>query len=171
MKTTVGLLRSLPILLAGLFVTSGARAQDESTSPPQSAPPPGPSDQAAPAQPTAAPPAPPSGAQVQGQGQWVYSDQYGWVWVPAASEAVEVGAQPYAYLYAPAFGWSWFVSPWGFGPYRAGPWVGAGVRAPYHPYVAPRAWYGYHGAAPHVYRPALGAPHWGGGGVHGGGRR
>jgi hypothetical protein len=166
MKTTVGLLRSLPILFAGLFATSGARAQDEST-PPESAPPTDVSDQAAPAPPT---PAPPAGAQVQAQGQWVNTDQYGWVWVPAASEAVEVSAQPYAYLYAPSFGWSWFVSPWGVGPYRAGPWVHAGVRAPYGPYVAPRAWYGYHGVAPHAVRPAFGA-HWGGGGVHGGGRR
>jgi hypothetical protein len=165
MKTTVGLLRSLPVLFAGLFVTSGARAQDESTTPPQSAPPDDASEQPAPAPPTAAP-----SAGAQAQGQWVDTDQYGWVWVPAASEAVEVNAQPYAYLYAPAFGWSWFVSPWGVGPYRAGPWIHAGVRAPYyHPYVAPRA-YGYHGVAPHVYSPAFGA-HWGGGGMHGGGRR
>jgi hypothetical protein len=36
---------------------------------------------------------------------------------------------PYAYLYTPAYGWTWYVSPWGWGPYRYGFWV----RHPWHP--------------------------------------
>ena len=181
MKTTVGLLGSLPALLAGLLVTSGALAQDEQTSPVQAPPPP--PYQTAPA-PPAMPPAPPLAGQepgtrqqaaqgpaegaVQGavQGQWLYTDRYGWIWVPAGSEATTLNAQPYVYLYAPTYGWTWFVSPWGFGPYHTGPWVrargaaswhGPGLRAPYHPYAGPRVWYGYHGVVTHAYQPSFGS--------------
>jgi hypothetical protein len=193
MKTTVGLLGSLPALLAGLLATSGALAEDEQTSPSQAPPPP--PYQTAPA-PPAMPPAPPLAGQVpqeaehgsasgtpqqaaqgpatgavQGpvQGQWLYTDRYGWIWVPAGSEATTLNAQPYVYLYAPTYGWTWFVSPWGFGPYHAGPWVrahgaaywhGPGLRAAYphyQPYVGPRVWYGYHGVTTHAYQPSFGS--------------
>jgi hypothetical protein len=175
MKTIVGLLgRTLPVLFAGLFAASSALAQDEQAAPPDQAPPP-PQGQNAPAPPSA-PPAPPDAAQAQAQteGQWVYTDRYGWIWVPAGSEATTVNAQPYAYLYAPAYGWTWFVSPWGFGPYRAGPWIhavnaGPWPGAPYRYYTGPSVWYGYHGVVTHPYRPSFGS-HWGGG-VRGGGYR
>jgi hypothetical protein len=155
MKTIVGLMGSLPVLLAGMSISSGAFAQDEQAPPPEAAPP---ATESAPA-----PPAAPPAAGVQAQGQWVYTDQYGWIWVPAGSEATTVNAQPYVYLYAPAYGWTWFVSPWGLGPYRAGPWIhagprwGVGVGAPYRYYTGPRTWYGYHGVAPHPYRPGFGS--------------
>jgi hypothetical protein len=151
MKTIFGLLGSLPVLLAGMSITSGAFAQDEQP-PPQAAPPPTAS--------APEPPAAPQAAEVQAQGQWVYTDQYGWIWVPAGAEATTVNAQPYVYLYAPTYGWTWFVSPWGFGPYRAGPWIHAGPRWG----VGFRSGYGYHGVAPHpYYRPNVGG-HWGGAG-------
>jgi hypothetical protein len=173
MKTIVGLLGSMPVLVAGLFLASGALAQDEQTAPPQAPPPP--PDQGAQAAPSTPPP-PPEAVDTQAQGQWVDTDRYGWIWVPAGSEATAVDAQPYVYLYAPSYGWTWFVSPWGFGPYRAGPWIHAGVnagpwpRAPYRYYTGPRVWYGYHGVTPHPYRPAFGG-HWGGGTMRGGGHR
>jgi hypothetical protein len=190
MKTTVGLLGSLPAMLAGLLVTSSALAQDEQTSPVQTPPPP--PYQAAPA-PPAMPPAPPVAGQVpqetehgsasgtpqqsapvpaEGavQGQWLYTDRYGWIWIPAGAEATTLNAQPYVYLYAPTYGWTWLVSPWGFGPYHAGPWVrtpgpaywhGPGFRAPTHsyahPYAGPRVWYGYHGVTTHPYQPSFGS--------------
>ncbi len=53
----------------------------------------------------------------------------GGFWVPAGSVASEVASEtdtePYVYLYAPSFGWSWFISPWGGGPFFVGPWVHA----------------------------------------------
>ena len=81
MKTIVGLMGSLPVLLAGMSISSGAFAQDEQAPPPEAAPP---ATESAPA-----PPAAPPAAGVQTQGQWVYTDQYGWIWVPAGSEATQ----------------------------------------------------------------------------------
>jgi hypothetical protein len=163
MKATVGLSGFLTVLLAGLFATSGALAQDEQTAP-NDAPSPPPYESAL--APPSMPPASAAGVPVPSQGQWIYTDRYGWIWVPAGSEATTVAAQPYVYLFAPTYGWTWFVSPWGFGPYRAGPWVhargalprvGVGPRAPYRYYGGPRVWYGYHGVTPHAYQPTFGA--------------
>jgi hypothetical protein len=159
MKTIVGLLGSLPVLLAGVLATSGAFAQDEQSAQPQAPPPPSDSAQAPPSD--QAPPV--------AEGQWVYTDGYGWVWVPAGAEATAVNAQPYVYLYTPTYGWTWFVSPWGFGAFRPGPWIHergpwVGVRPAYR--YAPGVW---HGVAPHPYGPSVG-PHFNGG-VRGGYRR
>jgi hypothetical protein len=86
----------------------------------------------------------------------------GWVWVPASS-AVEVeGGVPYTYLYTPAYGWAWYVSPWGWGPYHYGGWVT-------HPW-RPWGWRGAWVASPGVV-VRLGGWHggvWHGGGYHGG---
>jgi hypothetical protein len=84
------------------------------------------------------PPAPPSPAP---HGRWVYTAQYGWLWVPDGATSVSVDDVPYVYLYTPAYGWTWYVSPWGWGPYFVGDWV----ARPWHPYV----WHGWV-AAPHV---------------------
>lgn len=73
------------------------------------------------------PPPPPSKAQgqapqPQATGQWVYTDQYGWVWMPygaAYSRAPTDGTgNPYMYVYYPTVGWTWVVAPWlwGWGP-------------------------------------------------------
>ena len=107
---------------------------------------------------TTATPAPaPAVPAVPAQGQWVYTDQYGWIWVPEGSTTVYVQEQPYVYLYTPAYGWTWYGSPWGPGRYYYGPWV-------HHVWGAPRVWHrgGWYAphvvvhprvyAAPHVYR-------------------
>ena len=35
---------------------------------------------------------------------------------PQGASSTAVGAEPYVYLYTPSYGWTWYVSPWGFGP-------------------------------------------------------
>jgi hypothetical protein len=60
---------------------------------------------------TAAPPkAPPV------DGQWVYTDQYGWVWMPYSESYTYVPSDGYPamYLYGPTFGWRWVAAPWVF---------------------------------------------------------
>ena len=110
-------------------------------------------------QPVAPPPAasapPPPAAAPAGQaapspplvysyptGQWVYLASRGWVWVPAGTTPQEMDGAPYVYLYTPAYGWTWYLSPWGWGPYRYGIWI----RHPWHP----GGWHGYWVAHPHV---------------------
>jgi len=66
----------------------------------------------------------------------------GWVWVPAGASATEMDGVPYTYLYTPAYGWTWYVSPWGLGPYHYGLWW----RHPWHPVGL----HGYWVAHPHV---------------------
>lgn len=181
-----------------------AEAQPQPPPPPQpdtpqqapAQPPPDPAQTQPPA--VQAPPYPAAAPQVTEQmavqGEWVYTEQYGWTWVPYGSTALTVGVQPYVYLFAPSFGWRWFVSPWGVGPFHYGAWgwgprwgpryapprglagfhyaPGAGARSVY----APRAYGGaVHGAAPihagaaaHGFGAghAGGAVHFGGGGGH-----
>ena len=124
----------------------------------------------APGQPTAPPPvaqaeptdgslaAPPQATPVYAQpatGQWVYTDAYGWIWVPAGSTSYEVASQPYVYLYTPSYGWTWYVSPWGRGAYYAGPWVHARSYAWGAPHVwVHNAWIG--GPRLRVGAPAVG---------------
>jgi hypothetical protein len=111
--------------------------------PPTSEPPPPPTGTGAPPPPpvaSAVPPPPPSSppqaAAPSDQlvysyptGQWVYMSGQGWVWIPAGSESTEMEGVPYTYLYTPAYGWTWYVSPWGWGPYHYGVWA----RHPWHP--------------------------------------
>jgi len=75
-------------------------------------------------------------------GQWVYLVDEGWVWVPQGTVAVDLDGIPYAFLYTPVLGWTWYVSPWGWGPYFYGPWF----RHPWHPY----GWHGYWVGHPNV---------------------
>jgi hypothetical protein len=53
------------------------------------------------------------------QGQWVYTQQYGWVWMPYGSQytytPTQTGVYPSEYVYSPSYGWSWVVAPWVFG--------------------------------------------------------
>jgi hypothetical protein len=78
--------------------------------------------------PPAQPPAPPvqqqyAAAQSASDGQWVYTQQYGWIWIPygdAYSYVPPSGqGEPYEYVYYPSYGWTWVVAPWiwGFGPW------------------------------------------------------
>lgn len=84
-------------------------------------------------------------------GQWVYVSGYGWVWIPADGDVVDDDGVPYVYLYTPRYGWTWYVSPWGYGPYHYGIWV----RHPWHP----SGWRGHWVAAPHVIVHLGGHPH------------
>src|SRR5690349_13655463 len=93
------------------------------------------------------PPPAPSGiatpAETPLQGQWIYTDAYGWIWVPADATPQLVGAEPYVYLYTPLYGWTWYVSPWGPRPFYLGSWV-------HHAYHAPHVWLGGRWIAPHL---------------------
>jgi len=72
------------------------------------------------------------------EGQWVYTADYGWIWVPAGSVTTAVEGVPYAYMYTASFGWTWYLSPWGWGPYHYGGWV-----------LHPHGWHGRWGSPPH----------------------
>ena len=95
--------------------------------PPQAAPtsptpaPPRPATLAAPApppppaQPAPVEPPPPNG------GQWIYTSQYGWLWMPYSRDYTYVngdGGAAYEYVYYPNGGWRWVYAPWvlGWGP-------------------------------------------------------
>lgn len=106
--------------------------------------------QAAAPSPYAPPPAPPyespSPPQAESQapsslpdGQWVYTQQYGWIWMAYADGYTHVPAngygEPYAYVYYPTFGWTWLAAPWVWG---FGPWPSFGVYGP-----ARFGWYGH----------------------------
>jgi hypothetical protein len=94
-------------------------------------------------------PAPPPQAQAQPQpqpqqqappGQWVYTQQYGWLWMPYSDTYTQVPAngwgEPYAYVYYPAYStWTWVAAPWVWG---FGPWPVFGVFGP-----ARFGWYGH----------------------------
>jgi hypothetical protein len=175
----------------------------EAASPPaEAASPPAPPS----ADPSEAPPAPPFADEARPapptaslpSGQWVYTQQYGWVWMPYPDDYTYVPpdgyGEPYAYVYTPAFGWTWVVAPWvwGFGPwpyfgvhgpayfgwYRHGWW-----RSPWRWHFAPGPRFAYHGVRPApprgmVWRGAPGravapvrAPSVRGGGGRHGGRR
>lgn len=79
-------------------------------------------------------------------GQWVYTGQYGWVWMPYAGTDTYVpttGAPPEMYVYYPAVGWCWVVAPWvwGLGPQ---PYFGAYGTARFVWYGRGFGrWYGY----------------------------
>jgi hypothetical protein len=68
------------------------------------------------------------------QGQWVYASDRGWIWVPAGTATTDVHGVPYVCLYMPVYGWTWYISPWGLGPYHYGGWV-------QHPWL-PLGWRG-----------------------------
>lgn len=56
-------------------------------------------------------------------GEWVRAVDYGWVWIPRDLTISSSGTESYAYLYTPLYGWSWYLAPWGPGPYRYGSWA------------------------------------------------
>jgi hypothetical protein len=68
-----------------------------------------------------APTAPATSAVSMPAGQWVYTQEYGWLWMPyhqkyahVAESASRLGHSTVAYEYAyyPASGWRWVVAPW-----------------------------------------------------------
>jgi hypothetical protein len=76
-------------------------------------------------------------------GQWVFTSEYGWIWVPAGSTTTPEEGVPYTYLYTPTYGWNWYISPWGVGAYHYGLWV----RHPWRP----MGWRGGWVAGPRVF--------------------
>jgi len=100
-------------------------------------------------------------------GQWVFTTEYGWIWVPAGTAATPVEGVPYVYLYTPAYGWTWYISPWGVGPYYYGVWV----RHPWHPVGWRGGWVAHPGVVVRLGPGVRGggthsAPHGRGGGGH-----
>jgi hypothetical protein len=85
--------------------------------------------------------APPASLDVEvpAAGQWVWVDGQGYVWVPEGTTSYALDDTPYVYVYTPSYGWSWCISPWGFGPYSYGAWV-------HRPWYADHGWRG--GALP-----------------------
>src|SRR5439155_187549 len=70
-----------------------------------------------------APAPPPALAAPQQTGPRVYTNQYGWVWMPYGQQYVDEGtygaSSPYQYVYCVGLGWSWVAAPWlwGWGAY------------------------------------------------------
>lgn len=87
--------------------------------------------------PPSEPPAPPVDQQTasptDSTGQWVYTQQYGWVWAPYGDTYSYVppdgAGEPYEYVYYPSYGWTWLVAPWVWG---IGPWPYFGIFGPSH---------------------------------------
>jgi hypothetical protein len=167
---SVALLASAPALAQS---TNEGWDQWPADQPPaQQAPPPVAEQAPAPAQAAPVQAAPP--AQ---QGQWVWTEEYGWIWVPAGATTYAVGTDPYVYIYTPVYGWTWYASPWGWGPYYYGAWA----HRPWGWRYAPHVWYGRGWVAPRfgAYYGARWHGYWGGyrggyrggygGGFHGGG--
>jgi hypothetical protein len=117
----------------------------------------------------------PVGSQGAAAGQWVYTGEYGWIWMPYGDqythEGVASDANPYTYAYYPSYGWMWLAAPWvwGWGAYPYfGPLGPAGFgwyRGLYH---AGYGWGGYRGGAPVGYGASGGNR---GGNGNGGGYR
>lgn len=154
-------------------------AVDESTTGAPTPPTPMPTEQPSP---VGAVPPPPNVQQHQAQqapsvsptlptGQWVYTQQYGWVYAPYDQTYTYVdpnATYAQAYIYRPTMGWGWYISPWiisiGPRPYW-GAW-GPGRYAWYaHPWFRARsysggpAYYGGHWGGPHYsYTPRRWAP-------------
>jgi hypothetical protein len=62
-------------------------------------------------------PAPPAdSAELPSDGQWVYTSQYGWVYMPYAENYTYVPANgyPFEFVYGPGWGWRWVSAPWVF---------------------------------------------------------
>ena len=122
-KTLIGVLFAAATTMstAAFAQPPQAPGPDPSWAPPPSMPepPPPPQAQAAPPAYYAAP-APAATIVAPASGQWVYTNQYGWVWMPydASYTYVAGGNVAYTYAYYPHFGWRWIGAPWvvGVGP-------------------------------------------------------
>ncbi len=86
--------------------------------------------------PPVAVPAPPGMAGLP-DGQWVQTQEYGWVWMPYSDAYTYVppegAGEPLEYVYYPSNGWVWVAAPWVWG---VGPMPVFGRRGPRH-----FAWY------------------------------
>ena len=163
-----------------------AEGQPPPEPPPSEVPPPPPPPAQGPQ--AAAPPPAPAAPAPAAAGQWVHTEQYGWLWIPYAQQYTYIPSDPQVfpdqYVYYPVYGWRWVVAPWVYGygpsPYWGGPglrffvwyshpwfrvggyWGWGGYRGwgAYRGWVGPRSW-GAHGwaRAPAYYRSGVGGPH------------
>lgn len=156
MKTLFGTL-AIAASLAILPLKSASRDQDkaparpspEASEPSTQAPaePPPPPPAVLPAPPPGATPAPRQEKPADA-GQWVHTEQYGWVWMPYGDRYTNLppdGGTPHMYVYYPEAGWCWVVAPWlwGWGPM---PYFGVWGPRYYGWYgVGLGHWYGYSG--------------------------
>ena len=144
----------LAVSFASVAFAQNAGPDEQAAQPPEGAPeglPPPPESQ-----PTAPPDAPAgvaapveAGPAAPATGQWVYTGQYGWVWMPYGQQYTYVPADqqvyPYEYVYYPVYGWRWVVAPWVYGWGPAPYWGGWGPR--YYVWYS-RPWFhrgGYYG--------------------------
>ena len=138
--------RALAAAIAALFLPGLVLAQEGSPNEWDEEYAQAPSDAAPPDTQAQPPPAPPGSEQAQApapqgvpDGQWVQTDQYGWVWMPYGDAYTAVPAdgygEPTMYVYAPAYGWCWLGAPWVWG---YGPWPHFGVGV-----VVNFGWYGH----------------------------
>ena len=154
--------------------STGQVAAGETGSLPQSVQPSTPAPDMQPPAPPQQPPAPPvqlqtepqvqqqpaAGGQTGAGGQWVYTSEYGWIWMPYGNQYTYEGsandAYPYSYVYYPSYGWMWLAAPWvwGWGAY------------PYFGLRGPMGFGWYAG----LYRAGYGWGGYRGGGYGGGGR-
>lgn len=101
-------------------------------------------------------------------GQWVFTQQYGWVFMPYGDGFVSVASPsaPSMYVYSAPVGWRWVAAPWVLG---TGPsvWFGTGGGVRFGWYAHPVAWRTRWVRPVVIHRPVYVArPHgWGG---HGG---
>jgi hypothetical protein len=142
------------VVLAVLGGAPGRAATAAPSSPPvvSTSQPPGPAPQQPPPPPATQIPPPPHTQPIEPapadwnaqaapvasvpNGQWVSTAQYGWLWIPyeaAYTQVVPDAALAYEFVYYPAFGWRWVVSPWVLGLGVAPRW---GALGPAH-----FAWY------------------------------
>lgn len=132
MKALTPVPLALLLLGSGLAAAQGFPAsgtpqlaqQVQPSSPqPQDLPPPPPEDLPPVPQEQAAVPPP----QPAATGQWVFTAQYGWIWMPYGAEYVSPPTSyayaPYAYVYYPPSGWMWLAAPWidGWGRWAPAP--------------------------------------------------
>jgi hypothetical protein len=137
----------LILVILGLFGARGAfSAEPPPPPPPDEAPPPPPPSK--PEMPVAQPMEPPrvssAPAATPGvSGEWVYTSQYGWVWMPyerSYTHVIEESGVAYEYVFYPGFGWRWVIAPWvlGLGPVpRWGPRGPARFYWHAHPWFRP----------------------------------
>jgi hypothetical protein len=88
--------------------------------PPPYTNPPAPAAQPLEAHQQATPAPPPNAGAATPSGQWTYTQQYGWLWMPYDQRftyVVDDAALAYEYVWYPTFGWTWVTAPWvlGFG--------------------------------------------------------
>jgi hypothetical protein len=95
-------------------------------------------------------------------GQWVYTNQYGWVWMPYGQQYVDEAAwgapTPYQFVYSIGVGWRWVAAPWlwGWGHYRGGYVRGGTVyRAPAYRAPSYRSGWTRRGTTWHTTRPVV----------------